>query len=200
MNTVSIKVKIPKKDTKVDPFSTIEPWLEWRDPDKGVDPTYIANRPLDSIVISQPVTFQQMTLSVKFKRLHPDARIPTYAKSGDSGCDLYLPEEEVSTQWPGQVLKIPLGFAMEMPEGWEAQIRPRSSSSANGLHIALGTIDSGYRGEIALLVSDQHRCFTLRKGDRVAQMVFAPVYQATFTEVSELSPSEREGGFGSTGK
>lgn len=181
------KLEIPKKDTKVDPFNTIEPWLDQRSPDAPAD------------WIPQPVTFQQMTLVVKFKRLHPDARIPTYAKSGDSGCDLYLPEE-VSTQWPGQVLKIPLGFAMEMPEGWEAQIRPRSSSSATGLHVALGTIDSGYRGEIALLVSDQHRCFTLRKGDRVAQMVFAPVYQATFTEVSDLSPSEREGGFGSTGK
>lgn len=118
---------------------------------------------------------------------------------GDAGCDLYIPED-VETNRPGEVLKIPLGFALELPDGWEAQIRPRSSSSARGYYVAFGTIDSGYRGEIALIISNPRCCFKLNAGDRVAQMVFAPVYQATFIEVDELSKSDREGGFGSTGK
>jgi len=105
---------------------------------------------------------------------------------------------------PGQRLGVPTGWSMELPPGFEAQVRPRSGMALRyGVTVvnAPGTIDSDYRGEIiVLLVNLGQEAYTIAPGDRVAQMVIAPVVQAKVEEVTELSQTDRgTGGFGHTG-
>lgn len=142
-------------------------------------------------------------MEVLFKKLHPDAVIPRYAKPGDSGFDFYMLEDTVI---PGDsVVMVPTGLAVAVPEGAELQIRMRSGAAAQSPLIianAPGTVDSGYRGEVKILIRNicPHK-FLLGKGERIAQGVIVPVIQATLKEAAELPPSERGiGGFGSTGK
>ncbi|EJS63439.1 dUTP diphosphatase [Bacillus cereus] len=168
-----------------------------------------------------------MDLRVKIKRLK-DVELPKYAKSGDSGFDLVAAEDVVIK--PGETKVIPTGLAFEIPPGYEMQIRPRSGMSRKTkLRVALGTIDSGYRGEVGVIVDNvsmveyasmprfnagimagdndfsitkpvKYEVIEISKGDRIAQAVIAPVETAHFEEVDELSVSERGvGGFGSTG-
>jgi dUTP pyrophosphatase len=152
-------------------------------------------------------------MRVRFKLLHELAKVPVYAKPGDSGADLYAIERcELVT---GQPVVVPFGIAIELPEGYEAQIRPRSSLSKSGVHVALGTIDAGYRGPlgatVTLLLSgerwslDEQRMepvrYVIRPGDRIAQLVIAPVSHAAFEPAEELTMSERgESGWGSSGR
>lgn len=143
---------------------------------------------------------------VKVKRLHPDAIIPKYAKPGDAGFDLVAVEEVIIA--PGETFLVSTGLAFEIPEGYELQIRPRSGMSAKTkLRIANapGTIDSGYRGEVKIIVNniDEWNSFAemIAPGDRIAQGVLQRVPKARFEVVESLSESDRgEGGFGSTGK
>ncbi|MGB0822788.1 MAG: dUTP diphosphatase, partial [Alphaproteobacteria bacterium] len=105
---------------------------------------------------------------------------------------------------PGQRALIPAGFAMALPAGYEAQVRPRSGLAVkNGITVlnAPGTIDSDYRGEVRVpLINLGDEAFTVERGMRIAQLVIAPVVQAGFGEVTDLSETERgAGGFGSTG-
>jgi dUTP pyrophosphatase len=105
---------------------------------------------------------------------------------------------------PGAFGKIPTGLALAIPEGFEAQVRPRSGLAAkHGVTVlnSPGTIDSDYRGEIEIiLINHGKEPFTVKPGDRIAQLVFAPVQAAVFEETASLSRSERgTGGFGSTG-
>ncbi|PEL95809.1 deoxyuridine 5'-triphosphate nucleotidohydrolase [Bacillus wiedmannii] len=163
---------------------------------------------------------------VKVKRLHEDAVIPKYAKPGDSGFDLVVVEDVIIE--PGETAVVKTGLAFEIPTGYEMQIRPRSGiSRKTKLRVVLGTIDSGYRGEVGVIVDntwqDTNRetprfqlsdgcseysggayyvkgTYKIRKGDRIAQGVLAAVGHTTFEEVEELSESERgEDGYGSTG-
>lgn len=164
-------------------------------------------------------------INVKFKRLHPDAKIPQYATEMAAGFDLVAVEDVIIT--PSETAKVPLGFAVQIPAGNEIQIRPRSGVSANTkLRVNLGTIDADYRGEVAVLIDniapvseecypcaetldgfefDPHglypyNTYLIRKGDRIAQGVLAPVLRASFEEVAELDDTERgDGGFGSSG-
>lgn len=142
---------------------------------------------------------------VKFKKLHPNAKLPTYAKPGDAGMDLYACLDEKILVNPGHTKLIPTGLAMELPEGYEAQIRPRSGlAKDNNITVinSPGTVDFGYRGPIGILVINHHPCTGkyIESGMRVAQMVVKPVEQSIIVEVEELSDSDRgEGGFGSTG-
>lgn len=138
---------------------------------------------------------------VRFKRFHPRAVVPEYAKPGDAGADLRA-VESVRLR-PFEPVKVRLGVGIELPPGYEAQIRPRSSLNAEGVHCALGTIDQGYRGEmlaVLTLLQSRHD-YEIYIGDKVAQLVIAPVARATFEEAAELGESERgTGGFGSTGR
>jgi dUTP pyrophosphatase len=123
---------------------------------------------------------------------------------GAAGMDLASAADGAITLAPGQRLGVPTGWSMELPFGYEAQVRPRSGLALRyGVTVvnAPGTIDSDYRGEIiVLLVNLGQEPHTVAPGDRVAQMVIAPVVHATVEEVAELSPTNRgEGGFGHTG-
>ena len=129
--------------------------------------------------------------------------LPKYAKKGDAGMDICASEDV----WlkPFNRALIPTGIYLEIPDGYECQIRSRSGMAIKkGISVlnSPGTIDSGYRGEIKVIL--KNHCFhswTINKGDKIAQMVFAPVTVAEFVEVDELTNSERgDGGFGSTGK
>jgi dUTP pyrophosphatase len=123
---------------------------------------------------------------------------------GAAGMDLASAAEGPIALAPGQRLGVPTGLSMELPRGYEAQVRPRSGMALrHGVTVvnAPGTIDSDYRGEIiVLLVNLGQEAHTIAPGDRVAQMVISPVVQATIEEVAELSQTDRgTGGFGHTG-
>lgn len=146
-----------------------------------------------------------MDLRVKIKRVK-DVELPKYAKPGDSGFDLVAAEDTII--WPGETKVVPTGLAFEIPPGYELQVRPRSGISRNTkLRVILGTVDSGFRGEVGVIVDNTERNFgtnmkahIIERGTRIAQGVIAPVITAHFVEADELSSSERgKGGFGSTG-
>lgn len=151
-------------------------------------------------------------MKVKIKKLHPDATIPKYATGGAAGFDLVAIEDV--TIFPGRTALIKTGLAVEIEEGYEMQIRPRSGTSLKtSLRIANspGTIDSDYRGEVGIIATniatESYSVISvappiiIKKGDRIAQGVIAPVIRADFVLVEELSDTNRgEGGFGSTGK
>ena len=136
-------------------------------------------------------------------RLDPDLPLPAYAHPGDAGADLVTAVD--LTLAPGERALVPTGIAMAVPEGYVALVHPRSGLAArHGLSIVNtpGTIDAGYRGEVKVLLVnlDPREPIELRRGDRVAQLVFQRVEQAAFAEVEVLPASARgEGGYGSTG-
>jgi dUTP pyrophosphatase len=143
-------------------------------------------------------------LKVRFRRVRPSAQLPRYMTEGGAGMDLASAADEPITMAPGQRLGIPTGLTMELPPGYEAQVRPRSGLSLrHGITVvnAPGTIDSDYRGEIVvLLVNLGIEPYTIAPGERVAQMVIAQVSRAAVEEVMELSQTVRGvGGFGHTG-
>lgn len=175
-------------------------------------------------------------VSIRIKRMHPDAVIPQYAHSGDSGFDLVATQDVIVE--PGETVKVPTGLAFEIPVGYEMQIRPRSGiTSKTKLRVQLGTVDAGYRGEVSVIVDNTINpvyegipgttaiqvmrseyvytldasgpiridqkwligAYLIRRGDRIAQAIIAPVGQASFTVVDDLTDTDRgTGGFGST--
>ncbi|MGZ7151905.1 dUTP diphosphatase [Bacillus sp. BC08] len=146
-----------------------------------------------------------MNLRVKIKRLR-DVELPKYARPGDSGFDLVAAEDTII--WPGETKVVQTGLAFEIPPRYELQVRPRSGMTRNTkLRVILGTVDSGYRGEVGVLVDNieipkaaNMQASVIEKGTRIAQGVIAPVETANFVEVDELSESKRGSyGFGSTG-
>jgi dUTP pyrophosphatase len=142
--------------------------------------------------------------SLKIKRLRPDARLPKRATPGSTGLDLFACiEGERTIALSAQPGLIPTGIAIEVPQGYDVQIRPRSGLSAKGIGVTFGTIDSDYRGEIlvTMYLFDPHATFEIKHGDRIAQMVITRIADLPLIEVEELSPTERgSGGHGSTGK
>jgi dUTP pyrophosphatase len=138
------------------------------------------------------------------RRLHPDLPLPGYAHPGDAGADLCAAEEVVLP--PGGRATVGTGLAVAVPDGHAAFVHPRSGLAArHGITVvnAPGTVDAGYRGEVrvVLLNTDPDEPFTVRRGDRIAQLVVQPVTRVRFVDVAELPPSPRgEGGFGSTGR
>ena len=141
---------------------------------------------------------------LKIKRLRPDAKLPKRATPGSTGLDLFACiEGEGTIALSTQPRLIPTGIAIEVPGGYDVQIRPRSGLSAKGVGVTFGTIDSDYRGEIlvTMYLFDPHAAFEIKHGDRIAQMVISRIADLPLTEVEELSPTERgSGGHGSTGK
>lgn len=146
------------------------------------------------------------TISVLVRRL-PDAEdlpIPEYMTSGSAGMDLRAAVKEAVTLLPGDYRAIPTGLCMALPQGCEAQIRPRSGLALrHGITLlnTPGTIDADYRGEIQILmINFGKEPFIVQRGDRIAQMVIAKVYQGNIEIVDTLDETSRnEGGFGHTG-
>jgi dUTP pyrophosphatase len=138
---------------------------------------------------------------VKFKKLYPDSKIPTYATKGDAGMDMYA--YETVTINPGEVAKVRSGISMEIPEGFVGLIWDKSGLSMNHKIKSLGgVIDSGFRGESLFgVINLGTEPYTIEKGHKVVQMLIQKVEHVEITEAEELSVSERGGGgFGSTGK
>ena len=158
------------------------------------------------------------TIKLNIKKLNEEAIIPKYAKDGDVGMDLYTLEDARINAYETKIVKT--GIAIQLQDGLEAQIRPRSGISLNGckgceyiesnyakkhpnpyLRVQLGTVDSNYVGDIGIITYNQEAYDVLiPKGTRLAQMVIAPVSKVEFTEVCKLENTTRgELGFGSTG-
>ncbi len=146
------------------------------------------------------------TLAVRVARVpgNDDLPIPQPATPESAGIDLRAAVREPKILGPGERALIPTGFRLALPVGWEGQIRPRSGLAVRqGLTIlnSPGTIDADYRGEISVVaVNLGQQPVTIRRGDRIAQLIIAPVARATLVETDELPATERgEGGFGHTG-
>ena len=143
-------------------------------------------------------------VQVKFKRLSASATIPSYQSEHAAGMDLHAAIKESITIEVGGISTIPLGFAIALPDHYEAQVRPRSGiASKFGVTLpnSPGTIDADYRGECCVpLINHGNKPFTVEPNMRIAQMIISPVVQASFEVVEELNETVRgTGGFGSTG-
>ncbi|GAB5408287.1 MAG: dUTP diphosphatase [Balneolaceae bacterium] len=143
---------------------------------------------------------------IEFKKLDhaKDLPLPSYETSSAAGMDIRAALEEPIMLKKGERILIPTGLQMALPVGFEAQIRPRSGLAIrNGITMlnSPGTIDADYRGEVKVIaINHGQEDFIVNHGDRIAQMIIAPVVQLAIKEVSELDETERgEGGFGSTG-
>ncbi len=143
-------------------------------------------------------------MKVLITKLDSDLPTPSYAKPGDAGADVYSRIDcEIKA---GERVLVPTGIAIAMPDGYAAFAHPRSGLAIKygvGIVNAPGTIDAGYRGELQMILinHDPKESFFIKRGDRIAQLVFQKVEKAEFVEVAELPGSDRgSGGFGSTGK
>ncbi|RME53984.1 dUTP diphosphatase [Candidatus Woesearchaeota archaeon] len=144
---------------------------------------------------------RRQKLVIPVKKLTDSATLPTYAKEDDAGLDLYSTHE--ATILPGERALIKTGIALAIPQGHAGLIWPRSGLSAkHGIDVLAGVVDAGYRGEVGVvLLNTGKNAVTLRKGERVAQLLIQPVNHAELKEVDTLPESQRaQGGFGSTGK
>ena len=147
---------------------------------------------------------ERVKIHIKRLRKDPLVALPQYMTEGSSGMDLFACLQTEVTLQPGERRLIPTGVSVAIPEGFEGQVRPRSGLAIRngiGLINAPGTIDADYRGEIAaLLINFGNEPFTVRNGDRIAQMIISRVFRATWEEVEDLPPTQRQGGgFGHTG-
>ena len=141
--------------------------------------------------------------TVKIKKLHANAVVPEYKTSGAAGMDLCAVLDAPVQLAPGKPVLIPTGLSVELPHGYEAQVRSRSGLSLKGVCVANspGTVDADYRGEVKVILVSLCDNYIVQNGDRIAQMVIAAAPQATIEIVDELSATERgSGGFGSTGR
>jgi len=143
-------------------------------------------------------------MKVLIRRLDPDLQLPTYARAGDAGMDLFA-AEDVKLE-PGQRSAIPTGIALAIPEGYAGFVQARSGRSLQeglGVANAPGLIDSGYRGEVKVIAVnlDGSGLIDIRRGEKIAQIVFQKVERAEMELVDDLPDSDRgAGGFGSTGR
>jgi len=142
-------------------------------------------------------------MRIRFKRLYPDAAMPHYVHgpNEDAGMDLRALERVVLS--PGEAHGVATGIAIELPPGYEAQVRPRSGMALkHSVTVNFGTIDPGYRGEIRVVMFNLGRAdYVVEKGDRIAQLVVAKYEPVEWEEGDELGDSKRgAGGFGSSGR
>ncbi len=141
-------------------------------------------------------------MTLKFKRIHPDAVLPAYAHASDAGMDVR--SVDAVTIPVGKRELIHTGLVAILPLGYELQVRPRSGLALKSGVTVLntpGTIDAGYRGEIGVILANFGETpFEVKPGDKIAQLVFAPVLQPTIEETETIDETDRgSGGFGSTG-
>lgn len=142
---------------------------------------------------------------VSQSRRNPDIPLPAYATEGSAGMDIYAAVESDIVIPPGETALIPTGFSIELPQGLEGQIRPRSGLSIKhgiGILNAPGTIDSDYRGEVKIILTNfGKQSFVIHRGDRIAQLVVASYDRVEWIEVERLDSTDRGvGGFGHTGQ
>lgn len=140
--------------------------------------------------------------ALRVRRLTETARLPRYAKPGDSGLDLSADCRIPVQIPPGERRAFRTGIAVEIPPGYEGQVRPRSGlAREHGVATFFGTVDAGYRGDVGVTLQNHgDEPFTVEPGDRIAQLVIAPVARCEVVEVDVLGESERgAAGFGSTG-
>ena len=147
---------------------------------------------------------ERVRVNIRRKEGCKDLPLPRYMSEGASGVDLYAAVETELMLEPQQIRAIPTGIFVEVPTGYEAQVRARSGLALkNGLAVvnAPGTIDSDYRGEICVILCNLGKePFNIQRGMRIAQLVFQPVVRAELEETEELQKTKRnEGGFGHTG-
>lgn len=144
-------------------------------------------------------------MKLKVKRLPHCFELPSYATKGSSGLDLYASIDDALILMPGHRLTVPTGIIVEIPDGYEGQIRPRSGLAVkHGISVlnTPGTIDSDYRGEIkVILINLGKEKFVVKRGDRIAQLVIVPVVKVELEEVEDVDFNTERGigGFGSTG-
>lgn len=149
-----------------------------------------------------------MKITIKLKRLrkgYEDIPLPSYSTQGSAGMDIRAAIDNSFFLEPGKAELIPTNLSVEIPPGYELQVRPRSGLAANhsiGVLNSPGTIDSDYRGEVKIILMNFGKeKFLISRGDRIAQLILSKVYYAEIEEVNELNSSHRgEGGFGHTGK
>ena len=137
---------------------------------------------------------------IKVKKLHVEAKLPTYANPQDAGMDFF--SNETLIVYPGERKLISTGISMAIPDGYVGLLWDKSGiATKHGIKTMAGVIDSGYRGEIKILVHNLSKnLYKIEKGNKIAQMLIQPVEQKKIIESSELDETERgEGGFGSTG-
>jgi len=147
-------------------------------------------------------------IEIKFKRLRKELdhiSLPSYATKGSAGLDIYAALENPMTIAKGSIEMVPTNISVEIPEGYEIQVRPRSGLAAKhgiGILNSPGTIDSDYRGEIKIIIINFGKeDFVIQPAERIAQLVVSKVYTAKFIETKELNNTSRgEGGFGHTGR
>jgi dUTP pyrophosphatase len=147
-------------------------------------------------------------IKIKFKRINSafnDIQLPMYSTPASSGMDIRAAIDKEVVILPNQVALVPTNLSVEIPEGFEIQVRPRSGLAANhsiGVLNSPGTIDADYRGEIKIiLINFGKDDFIISRGERIAQLVVSKIYHADFIEVNELKNTDRgEGGFGHTGR
>ncbi len=142
---------------------------------------------------------------LQIKKLHPAAKLPRYMTDLAAGMDVCAVLDDDVVLQPGNRVLVPTGLAFAIPAGYEVQVRPRSGLAIkHGISMvnSPGTIDADYRGEIRIiLINHGEEPFTISSGDRIAQLVVAPVCQAELLEVEDLSETARgAGGFGHTGR
>jgi len=143
-------------------------------------------------------------IKIEIKLLDEGISLPRYQHEGDAGLD--LPSRVDYVLEPGERAMIPTGIAVAIPRGYAGFVLPRSGlASRHGIALvnSPGLIDSGYRGEVAIVMinTDRHKSFEIKRGDRIAQLVIQQVIEATTVQISELDETARgSGGFGSTGK
>ncbi len=141
-------------------------------------------------------------IKIKIKKVHPEAIIPHYVHEGDAGMDVYSIEE--CTLNSQEIKLVKTGLAFEIPKGYEIQVRPKSGLALkHGITLtnSPGTLDSGYRGELGVILQNEGKnTYEVKKGEKIAQIVLAKYEEAEIEEVNEISETSRgDGGFGSTG-
>ncbi len=153
-------------------------------------------------------TMPDIPIAIQFQRIRPDLDrdipLPRYMTSQSSGLDIHAAVQDKILLDPGAIFAVPTGFAIAIPPGFEIQIRPRSGLAVRhgiGLINSPGTIDADYRGEVFIpMINLSREPFTIRRGDRIAQMILQKVYRVNFTVVEKLDETGRNtGGFGHTG-
>jgi len=140
-----------------------------------------------------------METRVLFKKNHPDAKVPTRGHEGDAGYDVYAIEDTIIPTY--RTVIVPAGISIQLPQGYYAELHPRSSLALRSIYMKIGIIDEGYRGDIGAIVIALHTPMEVKKGERIAQLILKKREAIEFKEVDTLSKSERgQQGFGSTGQ
>jgi len=139
-------------------------------------------------------------MELKVKKIHPDAKLPQYSHKGDAGLDLFSSVDCVLKK--GEVKPVPTGIKMAIPEGHVGLVWDKSGISLKGVHRLAGVIDSGYRGEVQVVMANLGgESFEVKKGMKIAQLLVQPVQEVNVIETEDLEETSRgENGFGSTGK